>query len=153
MPKTRLETILFTALTAWIMVYVMTLYNLVLAAGSFVNATFLDALKGMWLEFVLIFLSAYFISGPIAKHLAFRAVKPGDRQIAIIFAIQTFTVVCQVALASVLGVWHSGFTSQFVPNYLTAYCRNFAMALPVQLFLAGPAARAIFRLTFRAKAH
>ena len=77
-------------------------------------------------------------------------VKPGDRPIAIILAIQAFTVVSQVALASILGVWHGyGFTSQFIPNYLATYCRNFIMALPVQLFLAGPIARALFRLLFR----
>ena len=93
MPKTTFESVIFTAVTAWIMVYVMTLYNTVLATGTFVNATFLIALKGMWLEFLVIFLCAYFISSHVAGHFAFRVVKPGDRPIAIIFAIQTFTVV------------------------------------------------------------
>lgn len=54
-----------------------------------------------------------------------------------------------MALASILGVKHAyGFTNQFIPNYLVTYCRNFIMALPVQLFIAGPAARWIFRLIF-----
>ncbi len=150
MPKTKVESLIFTAVTAWIMVYIMTLYNTVLATGTFVNETFLIALKGLWLEFVIIFLCAYFISSPAARHFAFCVVKPGDRPIAIILAIQTFTVVSQVALASILGVWHGyGFTGQFVPNYLMTYCRNFIMALPVQLFIAGPIARKLFRLVFR----
>ena len=150
MPKTKLESIVFTAITAWIMVYIMTLYNTVLAAGCFTNATFLTALKGMWIEFILIFLCAYFISSHIAKYFAFRIVMPGDRPILIILTIQVFTVVSQVALASILGVYHGyGFTSQFVPNYLTTYCQNFIMALPVQLFIAGPIARLIFRTLFR----
>ena len=150
MPKTKLESIIFTAITAWIMVYIMTLYNTVMAVGTFTNETFLISLKGMWLEYVIIFLCAYFISGHVAKFFAFRVVKPSDRPIAIIFAIQTFTVVSQVALASIIGVWHGyGFTSQFIPNYLAAYCRNFIMALPVQLFIAGPITRALFRLIFR----
>ena len=149
MPETKFQSVVFTAITAWIMVYIMTLYNTVLATGTFVNGTFLIALKGMWIEFIVIFLCAFFISSHVAKHFAFRVVKPGDRPIAIIFAIQTFTVVSQVALASILGVWHGyGFTSRFIPNYLTTYCRNFIMALPVQLFLAGPLARALFRLLF-----
>ena len=150
MPKTKFESVIFTAVTAWLMVYIMTLYNTVLASGAFVNATFLIALKGMWLEFVIIFLCAYFISSHVAKHFAFRVVKPGDRPIFVILAIQIFTVISQVALASILGVWHGyGFTGQFIPNYLTVYCRNFIMALPMQLFLAGPIARALFRLMFR----
>ena len=143
MPKPKLESIVFSAVTAWIMVYIMTLYNTVLATGTFVNAAFLAAFQGMWLEFIL-------ISSRVAKHFAFRVVKPGDRPIFIILAIQIFTVISQVALASILGVWHGyGFTSQFLPNYLVIYCRNFIMALPVQLFLAGPVARWLFRLLFR----
>lgn len=150
MPKTKLESIVFTAVTAWFMVYIMTLYNIVLATGSFTNATFLTALKSMWMEFVIIFLCAYFISSRVAKYFAFRIVRPGDRQIMVIVTIQIFTVISQVALASILGVWHGyGFTAQFIPNYIATYCRNFVMALPVQLFLVGPAARALFRLLFR----
>lgn len=149
MPKTRFESIIFTAVTAWIMVYIMTLYNTVLSGNSFTNRTFLTALKGMWIEYVIIFLCAYFISGHVAKYLAFRVVHPGDRQIIIIFTIQIFTVVSQVALASILGVYHGyGFTNQFIPNYLAAYCKNFIMALPVQLFIAGLIARGIFRALF-----
>lgn len=152
MPKTKLQSVFFTALTAWLMVYAMTVYNTVLATGIFENGTFLSALGGMWVEYILIFLCAFFISSPIAKKLAFRIVKPGDRQIAIIAAIQLFTVIIQVAFASIIGVWHSGgLTAQFLPNYLTAYCRNFAMALPLQLFAVGPLARAIFRAVFLRK--
>ena len=150
MPKTKPQTLFFTAVTAWIMVYVMTLYNTVLASGSFTNATFLIAFKGMWLEFVLIFLCALLISSPLARHFAFKVVQTGDRPICIILMIQIFTVVFQVMLASILGVWHStGFTANFLPDYLSCYCRNFIMALPVQLLIAGPAARKIFRCVFR----
>ncbi len=149
MPKTRLESIFFTAITAWMMVYVMTLYNTVLATGSFTNSTFLIALKGMWIEYIIIFLLAYFVSGHIAKYFAFRVVQLGDRPIFIIFAIQTFTVVSQVAFASIIGVFHGyGFTGNFIPDYLTTYCKNFIMALPLQLFLVGPLARFIFRHIF-----
>ena len=150
MPNTKQESVFFTAVTAWLMVYGMTLYNLVLVMGNFTNASFLLALKEMWLEYVLIFLCAYFISSPVAKKLAFRVVRPGDRPIAIILSIQVFTVVCQVALASILAVWHgNGFTVQFVPDYITAYCRNFIMALPLQLLVVGPLARGVFRAVFR----
>lgn len=149
MPKTKFQSVVFTAITAWIMVYIMTLYNTVLASGNFTNATFLVALKGMWIEYIIIFLCAFFISSHVAQHFAFRVVKPGDRPIAIIFAIQVFTVICQVALASILGVYHGyGFTNQFIPNYLVTYCKNFIMALPVQLFIAGPIVRWIFRSIF-----
>lgn len=149
MPKTKFQSVVFTMITAWIMVYIMTLYNTVLASKSFTNITFWLTLKSMWAEYVIIFLCAFFISGRIAKKLAFRVVKPGGRPIAVIFAIQVFTVVLQVALASIIWVYHSyGFTAQFIPNYINVYCKNFIMSLPIQLFIAGPAARALFRLMF-----
>ena len=149
MPRTRGESIFFTAITAWMMVYCMTLYNTVLATGSFTNATFLIALKGMWIEYVIIFLLAYFVSGHIAKFFAFRVVQPGDRPIFIILAIQTFTVVSQVFFASIIGLYHGyGFTANFVPDYIMTYCKNFVMAFPLQLFIVGPLARLIFRSFF-----
>lgn len=149
MPRTRGESIFFTVITAWMMVYVMTLYNTVLAGGSFTNATFLIALKGMWVEYIIITLLAYFVSGHLAKKCAFRVVQPGDRPIAIIFAIQTFTVIWHVAFASILGFYHGyGFTANFIPDYLMTYCRNFVMAFPLQLIIVGPLARLIFRSIF-----
>lgn len=149
MPRTRGESIFFTAITAWMMVYVMTLYNTVLATGSFTNMTFLIALKGMWVEYIIIALLAYFVSSHLAKMCAFRVVQPGDRPIFIIFVIQIFTVIWQVAFASVLGVHHGyGFTGNFIPDYLITYCKNFIMALPLQLIIVGPLARLIFRSLF-----
>ena len=149
MPRTRFEAIIFTAITAWMMVYIMTLYNTVLATSSFTNSTFLIAIKSMWIEFMIIFLCAYFISSKVAKYFAFKVVQPTDRGIIIVLMIQVFTVVSQVALASILGVYHGyGFNSQFIPNYLMTYCRNFIMALPVQLFIVGPIARYLFRVLF-----
>ena len=74
MPKTKPQSLFFTAITAWMMVYGMTLYNLVPATGSFTNASFLLALKEMWLEFVVIFFCAFFMSSLLAKRLAFRTV-------------------------------------------------------------------------------
>lgn len=146
MPKTKFQSVVFTAITAWIMVYFMTLYNSVIASGEFSNLTFLAALKNMWIEYIIIGLCAYFISTPLAKHLAFKVINSNGRQIFIILTIQVFTVICQVAFASIIGVYHaSGFNSQIIPNYLRAYCLNFAMAMPLQIFVAGPAARFIFR--------
>lgn len=150
MPKTKFESVIFTAITAWLMVYIMTLYNTVLVTGHFTNRTFLIAFQSMWVEFVIIFLCAFFISSRVAKYFAFRVVTQADRQIVIIVTIQIFTVLSQVAMASILGVYHGyGFNSQFIPNYLATYCRNFIMALPVQIFLVGPIARGLFRAMFR----
>ena len=65
MPKTRTEALIFTVITAWIMVYFMTLYNTVLASRMFVNETF------------------FLIAGPIARalfRLLFRRVNGPDEK-------------------------------------------------------------------------
>ena len=93
MPKTKFEAIVFTAITAWMMVYVMTLYNTVLATSSFTNSTFLIVLKSMWIEFVIIFLCAYFISSKVAKYFAFKVVQPTDRGIVIVLSVKCHLLV------------------------------------------------------------
>lgn len=149
MPKTKGQSIFFTAITAWMMVYCMTLYNSVLAAGKFTNDAFLTALKGMWVEYIIIGLLAYFVSSHVAKFFAFRIVNPDDRPIFIILCIQIFTVVTQVFFASFIGVYHAyGFTANIIPNYIMTYCKNFVMAFPLQLLIVGPLARLIFRSIF-----
>lgn len=146
MPKTKRQTVFFAAITAWMMVYCMTLYNIVLSSNDFTNRSFWSALSGMWIEYIIILLCAIFIASPLAKKLAFRIVKPSDRPIAIVISIQVFTVVIQVAVGSLLGVIKmNGLGAQVLPCYLTAYCRNFLLAMPLQLLLVGPIARWIFR--------
>ena len=88
------------------MVYVMTLYNTVLATSSFTNSTFLIVLKSMWIEFVIIFLCAYFISSKVAKYLLLKLCSQQIEEL-LLFMIQVFTVISQVSLASILGVYHS----------------------------------------------
>lgn len=150
MPQTKLQSVIFTAVTAFIMVYVMTVYNIALASEGLTNQTFLAAIKGMWIEYIFIFLCAYFISSPIAKKCAFKIVEPTDRPIAIVLTIQIFTVVFQVLFASILGAYKAGgFSVNFVPIYLKAYCFNFIFALPIQLLIAGPVARKLHKTIFR----
>ncbi len=115
--------------------------------GTFV--VFFYCREGMWIEYIIIGLLAYFVSSRLAKMCAFRVVSPKDRPIFIIGAIQTFTVIWHVAFASMLGVYHGyGFNGNFIPNYLVTYCRNFIMAFPLQLIIVGPLARLIFRTLF-----
>ena len=70
MPKTRFQAVVFTALTAFFMVCLMTLYNLVRSSGAFTNGSFLSALQSMWPEYAVIFLCAFFISSPLARKCA-----------------------------------------------------------------------------------
>lgn len=147
MPSNKKESFIFTLITAWMMVYIMTLYNIVLASNSFTNYTFLIAIKSMWIEYVYIFLCAYFISSKLALKCSTYIIKKDDRAIFKIVIIQVFTVLFQVLFASILGTIKGyGLTSNFLPNYLITYTKNFMLALPLQVFIVGPLARKIFRI-------
>ncbi|WP_374285831.1 DUF2798 domain-containing protein [Lactococcus sp.] len=150
MPQTKKEAVVFTAITAWIMVYTMTIYNVLLLDNNFTTDVLWHALKEMWVEFIIIFCCAYFLSSKFAKYSAFKFVTPQSKPIVIILTIQTFTVIAQVTFASFIGLYHSnGYTSSFIQNYLLTFFHNFIMALPLQLLIAGPITRKLFRLIFR----
>ena len=86
MPRTKIESLVVTAITAWIMVYIMTLYNKILVTKHFLNSIpkghplihvlrtgggmLIDTMKEMWIEYIIIFLCAFFISSHIAKYFA-----------------------------------------------------------------------------------
>lgn len=147
MPRNKKESIIFTLITAWMMVYAMTLYNIVLASNCFTNYTFIVAFKNMWIEYIIIFLCAYFISSKLAKRCSSYIIMEDDRSIFKIVIIQIFTVLFQVLFASILGtVKGYGLTVNFLPNYLITYTKNFMLALPLQVFIVGPLARKIFRI-------
>ena len=59
MPRTRGESIFFTTITAWMMVYVMTVYNTVLATGSFTNTTGVYHGHGFTANFIPDYLMTY----------------------------------------------------------------------------------------------
>lgn len=136
MPQIKKEAVVFTAITAWIMVYTMPIYNDLLLDYNFTADVLWHALKEMWIEFVIIFCCTYFLSSKFAKYSAFKFVTPQSKPIVIILSIQTFTVIAQVTFASFIGLYHSnGFTSSFIQNHLLTYFHNFIMALPLQRLL------------------
>lgn len=150
MPNTKLESFIFTFITAWLMVYGMTVYNMALSTSGLYNKYFFIALENMWIEFIVVFLCAFFVVPSIARKLAFKIVEPRDRPIFIILCIQVFTVLIMVTIITAfIVIFHNGLTSQFVSMYIKSFCLNFVMAMPLQIFIVGPIARKFFRIIFR----
>lgn len=151
MPKTKLESVVFTLITAFIMVYSMTFYNKVLHGEEFSHLLFLHVLKDMWLEYAIMTACAYFLSCRLAITLTEKLHKLG---VKLIFSrrrhIQIFTVLLQVAIASVLAVYlNFGFDEYFLVRYRNSYFMNFIAAFPIQILIAAPLAQKMFGLIFR----
>ena len=119
--------------------------------GGLAYATFGVAARSFPLEWIIGFLFAAFIAGPLAPKLAFRVAQPGDRSVFIILCIQTFTVCTMVPLMSLVGsIESSGLTGQLPVIWLQAIVLNFLVAYPLQIFVVGPFVRYIFRYAFGA---
>ena len=143
--------VLFTVVTSGLMIYLMGVYNVALHTGGLAYGTFGMAAHSFPLEWVIGFVFAAFIAGPLASKLAFRVAQPGDRPIFIILCIQTFTVCTMVPLMSLVGTLESsGLTVQLPVVWLQTVVLNLLVAYPLQIFVVGPFVRCIFRRAFGA---
>lgn len=152
MPKTKFQNFIFTLMTATLMAYCMIVYNVAIKSQEgLINQTFLIALKEFPIEWIVVFLLAFFVASPIAKKLSLRIVNfKEDNKMFIILSIQTFTVLIMVGLMSVYALFKQGFiNSNIICNYIVLYCKNFIMAYPLQIFFVGPFVRNIFRIIFK----
>lgn len=149
MPKTKFQDLIFTLLMVFTMVYIMTLYNMSLELG-FSNSLFFIALKGMWVEAALAFFAQRYLAGPIAKKLTFKFFPPeSSNQLFIILAMAGFTVYIMAPVMTFLvNIYHNGITSHLIEQWIPKLVVNFPFALFIQIFIAGPVVRRVFRLIF-----
>ncbi len=151
MPKTRFQSLVFTAIMVFFMVFCMTCYTISMKMGGLTYSVFLYALKEMWLEYVIVFLLIFFFITKAAQKLAFRIVTPGvDNGIMIVLAIQSFTVCLIVPAITLIATFiHQGVNSDWFVNWLQLCFRCFPVAACLQIFFVGPFVRLIFRTLFK----
>lgn len=151
MPKTKFQSIIFTALMVFFMVYSMTIYTISLKIGALSYQVFYLAIKEMWLEYLIVFCLIFFVITNTSKKFAFKIIPPNSGQpIFTILAIQCFTV-CQIVPAITLfaTLIHNGITSNWFCQWIQLIVTCFPMALCTQIFFAGPLVRLIFRTIFQ----
>lgn len=153
MPKTKFQSIIFTGLMVFVMVYCMTVYTISLKSGALNYYVFYLAVKEMWLEYLVVFCLIFFVITNIANKLAFRIIHAGSLPpIFTILAIQCFTV-CQIVPVITLfaTLVHNGITQNWFCQWLQLAVICFPMALCTQIFFAGPFVRFIFTKIFKTR--
>ena len=151
MPKTKFQSIIFTAIMVFCMVYCMTVYTISLKFGALSYQVFFLAIKEMWLEYLVVFCLIFFIITESAKKLAFRIIHPAHVEpIFVILAIQSFTV-CQIVPVITLfaTLVHNGISANWFCQWIQLAVTCFPMALCLQVFFVGPFVRLIFRTIFK----
>jgi hypothetical protein len=150
MPRTKFQELIFTVMMVFVMVYIMTLYNLGLDNGL-TPATFFKALKGMWFEAAAAFIAQRYIAGPMAKKMVAHMVKPGvDRPIIVTLVMAGCTVMMMAPMMTLfVTILHLGFNPDIPIHWLPRLVLNLPFALCLQIFYAGPLVRFLFRTLFR----
>ena len=153
MPQNKRESLIFTIIMCFTMVLWMSMYNVTLHMGG-VSMT---VLKEGWLGFPFAYIYAmcfdwFVVSGP-AKAFAFRfLVKPDSSVLQKAIAVSGCMVIPMVIIMSFYGgveaCIKSGEWGSLLLIWLTNIPKNFIMALPFQLLIAGPLVRKVFRTAF-----
>ena len=151
MPKTKFQSVVFTLMMVFCMVFCMTVYTIALKMGQLSYQVFLLAIQEMWLEYIIVFCLIFFCITGLAQKLAFRILTPGaDKPIFITLAIQCFTVCLIVPTITLIATFiHNGVTADWFPQWIQLAARCFPTALCLQVFFVGPLVRLIFRTIFK----
>lgn len=150
MPKTKVQDFIFSIIMVIIMVYCMTIYNMVIESGLHYS-TFSNALLKMWKEAIIAFIAQKYIAGPLAKRFTFKIFKPGiDKPILINIIMVGLTVSIMAPIMTLFVViLHNGFIVEIPLLWLPKLIQNFAFALCIQIFYVGLLVHLIFRSIFR----
>ncbi|WP_028975072.1 DUF2798 domain-containing protein [Spirochaeta cellobiosiphila] len=151
MPINKRESLIFTSLMCAFMVFTMSIYNIGMATGYSLE-TISHAWLGFPLAYIIAFILDWFIVSIFAKGLAFKiASKVDDRKkkIVLMLLISTLMVVGMCFFMSLFGaVQNVGFSNRTVAVWLGNIPKNFIVALPLQIIIAGPIIRFSFRKLF-----
>ncbi|MFC6295896.1 DUF2798 domain-containing protein [Lactiplantibacillus daoliensis] len=147
MPRNFKEEVVFTAIMAGLMVFVMTAYNVTMAQG-FSNGLILAILSGFPLGLVVAIILDLLVVGPIAKGLAFKYIINDymrKKTILIGITISVLMVLGMVTCMSLFGIAVEGKLTgaHILATYGHTWIFNLIVALPLQLIIVGPIARGV----------
>ena len=147
MPRNLKEEVVFTAIMAGLMVFVMTAYNVTLAQG-FSNGLVMAILSGYPLGLFVAIILDLLVVGPIAKRLAFKYIINDymrKKVVLIGITISVLMVLGMVTCMSFFGIAVEGELAggHVLATYGHTWIFNLIVALPLQLLIVGPIARAV----------
>ncbi len=153
MPQNKRESLIYTVMMCFTMVLWMSMYNVSLHMGSLSLETIKEGWVGFPLAYIVAMCCDWFLVSGLAKGFAFRfLVKPESSTMRKVICVSCCMVVPMVILMSLYGALEVSITSGDMTHvgviWLTNIPKNFVMALPFQLMIAGPLVRFIFRSVF-----
>ena len=153
MPQNKRESFIYTVIMCFTMVLWMSIYNVTLHTGTLNVQVIKDAWLGFPIAYVFAACMDWFVVSGLAKGFAFKyLVKPDSSTIRKVISVSCSMVVPMVIIMSLYGAVEAsirmGDFSNILFIWLTNIPKNFVMALPFQLIVAGPLVRKVFRTIF-----
>ena len=153
MPQNKRESFIYTVIMCFTMVLWMSIYNVTLHTGTFNVQVIKDAWLGFPIAYVFAACMDWFIVSGLAKGFAFKyLVKPDSSTLRKVISVSCSMVVPMVNIMSLYGAVEASIRMGHFRNvlfiWLTNIPKNFVMALPFQLIIAGPLVRKVFRTIF-----
>jgi hypothetical protein len=153
MPQNKRESLIYTVIMCFCMVFWMSMYNVTLHMGYFGMDVIREGWLGFPIAYVFAMLCDWFLVSGLAKGFAFKyLVKPDSSTLKKVIAVSSCMVVPMVIIMSMYGALEvcvsTGSWSSLIIIWLTNIPKNFIMALPFQLLIAGPLVRKVFRTLF-----
>lgn len=154
MPKNRRESLIYTVMMCFVMVLWMSLYNVAIHSGEISPEVVREAWLGFPVAYEFAMICDWFVVSGAAKGFAFRfLVKPGvSSPLRTVIAVSCCMVVPMVFIMSLYGAAEAcvkmGEWGDLIRIWAVNIPRNFVMALPFQLLVAGPLVRFLFRRAF-----
>jgi len=148
MPTTRKESLYFGLIMCFGMVLFMTLYNFYLN-DTFGQISFLGGITDFLIGFIVAIILDLYLVGPIAKKIAFKLTANTSNVLFKILTISTCMVIGMAFFMSIYGLitsyFHNGlYSNTIIKEFLSVFCRNFIVALPLQIIIMGPIVRFLF---------
>ncbi len=130
------------------MVLFMTLYNFYLN-DTFGQISFLGGITDFLIGFIVAIILDLYLVGPIAKKIAFKLTANTSNVLFKILTISTCMVIGMAFFMSIYGLitsyFHNGlYSNSIIKEFLSVFCRNFIVALPLQIIIMGPIVRFLF---------
>lgn len=153
MPKNKRESLIYTVMMCFFMVLWMSMYNVALHRGNLSPATLVEGWIGFPFAYIYAMCCDWFLVSRIAKGFAFRyLVSPKSSDRKKIICVSCCMVIPMVIIMSLYGGLEvcikSGQWNKLFIIWMTNIPKNLIMALPLQLLIAGPIIRKLFRTLF-----
>lgn len=158
MPRTRTQRIAFSILMAFAMVYGMELYNQALLAGGLRTELFAAPLADIVPLMAAVIVLESLVGGRVAARLVERTLGSDPARCPEVLAtilrgaFTCWTMCPMMSLVATLAFKQPP-AGELVATWLQTVALNFLMALLWQLFVAGPAVRAVVRALGLAMSH